>query len=474
MQSKAQEQRRLAAIVLLGFVLRVAFVLKGATIYYGAGQEHYNGDTHSFIQSFLNLWHTGHYTIDPLLPEASFGRLPGYPFFYGLHYIIFGPALAIKASVTSQVLLDTSVIVLLYKASRRWASKGPAQIVALLYATYPFAILWVTVIGSETLSVFCAVLWFNLITKTRNDKKHYCLIGALIALAFYVREYLGILLPISVLLVVIRGLGSGAAMWQRSACMILGFGALYMWWPARNYLNHNEIVLLKPASAGYINLREDMQAYLDWLACWTNDNSSWMESMLHNQPYRYPASIFSSPAEERRAYELTTLAANCGSSFQVRRLSSAGSQLPLPYSAPCNARIAQGFDSLRRSFIAHNPVAYYTKVPFANLRKAFFKSATINQGDSYRPYIHRILFFYRSCLLLFTVASLIIYRNREYLWPIIGYAAFVYCYMSLVFRSLEMRYLLQADVLMLVPAALLISQVLKQALDSEVLGKAHK
>lgn len=448
------------AIVLLGFLLRLAFVLKGATIYYGAGQENTNGDTASFTQSFLNLWHTGHYTLDPLLSEASFGRLPGYPFFYGIHYVLSGPELANDAVIISQVLLDTSVVVLLYNTMRRWTDKMPAQIVAFLYATYPFAILWITVIGSETLSVFCMVLWLNVITRPAGGRKHYWLIGLLAAVTFYVREYLGILLPISVLFVMVSGSGSRVIKWQRGVCVVLGFGMLYAWWPVRNYSNHGKIVLLKPASAGYVNQREDMQAYLDWLACWTNDNSSWMESMLGSQPYRYPSNIFSNPGEERRAYELTALASSCGSSFQVRRLNNLGHQGSLPYSAPCNARIAAGFDSLRRSFIRHNPFAYYTKVPSANLRKAFFKSATINQGDSYTQYLHRILFFYRSCLLLLAVAGLVVYRHKRCLWPVAAYAIFAYCYMSFVFRSLEMRYLLQADVLMLLPAAWLINSAL--------------
>lgn len=460
-QQKATERQWLTAIVALGFLLRLAFLLKGATIYYGTGQEHLNGDSFSFTRSFLNLWHTGHYTLEPLIPEASFGRLPGYPFFYGLHYVLFGPKLVLQALAISQLLLDTATIGLLYKLLRRWTGQDrPARLVALLYATYPFAVIWVTIVGTETLNTFCTVLWLCVITRPFGGRKHYVLVGMLVVAAFYVREYMGALLPISLLFVAVWPLHKTGLLsrWQRVAWVLLGFTAVYAWWPMRNYLNHSRVVLVKPASAGYANQREDMQAYLDWLHCWTNDNTTWVEGLVQDKPLRYPSWIFGNTTEERRAYALTKLAAECGGSFHLRRLDTHDYRLVLPARFHnCNPQITKGFDSLRQNYIRRQPLNYAVAVPFANLRKAFFKSATIHEGTSAtKTLIQRGLFTYRTLLLLLGLAGSILWWRQRQLWPIIVLFGFIYLYISFYFRSLEMRYLLQADVLLLLPAALLI------------------
>ncbi|MBC8084927.1 MAG: glycosyltransferase family 39 protein [Hymenobacter sp.] len=448
----------LPAILVLGLLLRLVFLLKGATLYYGAGREHLNGDSFSFTRSFLKLWYTGHYTLEPLIPDASFGRLPGYPFFYGLHYLVFGPKLVLPALSVSQLLLDTAVIALLHNMLRRWTGQAwPARLGALLYATYPFAIIWVTVVGTETLNTFVTVAWLSILTRPASSWRHYFLVGLLAVLAFYVRPYMGILLPISVLFVRLWPRQAARPRWPRPAWVLLGFGLLYVGWPVRNYVNYGRVVLVKPASAGYANQREDMQAYLDWLHTWTNDNTTWVEGLVQDKVLRYPAEIFAGPAEERRAYALTRLAARCGGSFHLRRLDTHDYRLVLPgVFRSCNPQIAVGFDSLRRSYVQRHPLKYATAVPLANLTKAFFKSTTIHQEQgppAAKQVVQRLLFGYRTLLLLLGMAGLGVGWRKPYFWPVAAYSGFIYLYVSFGFRSLEMRYLLQADVLLLLAAA---------------------
>jgi hypothetical protein len=458
------EKKWLLSIVLLGLLLRVFFLLKGASIYYGVGQEHMNGDSFSFVHSFLNLWKSGNYTLEPLIPDASFGRLPGYPFFYGLHYILFGPKLVLPAIAVSQLLLDTAVIALLHNMLRRWTGQaGPARLVALLYATYPFAIIWVTIVGTETLNTFCTVAWLSVLTRPINSRWHYFTIGLLAALTLLVRVYMGVLLPISLLFVWFWPLPGRRPQWQRVALVAAGFLVLYVGWPIRNYVNQHRLVLLKPASAGYPNQREDMQAYLDWLHCWTNDNTTWLEQMIQNKSYRYPKEIFGSVAEERRAYALTELAARCGSSFHLRRLDTHDYRLVVPSRfANCNPQIAAGFDSLRLSYIRRQPLKYGIAVPLMNFQKAFFKSATVHQDASgTKSLIQKILFGYRTLLLLLGLMGLLFGWRRSFFWPVTACFGSLYLYLSFGFRSLEMRYLLQADILLLLPAAWLLARALR-------------
>ena len=63
-------------------------------------------------------------------------------------------------------LLRNKFIVLLHNMLRRVAGQvWPARVVALLYATYPFAIVWVTVVGTETLNTFLTVAWLSVLTR---------------------------------------------------------------------------------------------------------------------------------------------------------------------------------------------------------------------------------------------------------------------------------------------------------------------
>ena len=45
-------------------------------------------------------------------------------------------------------------------------------------------------------------------------------------------------------------------------------------------------------------------------------------------------------------------------------------------------------------------------------------------------------------------------RRQQALWLVAAVAGFMYVYICFLYRGLEMRYLLQADVLLLLPAAL--------------------
>ena len=76
--------RPLLGILVLGLAARLLFMVVGVPAYYhSTGQFVLNGDSSSYTESFENLWQSGWYTFNKLLPDASFGRLPGYPFFYG-------------------------------------------------------------------------------------------------------------------------------------------------------------------------------------------------------------------------------------------------------------------------------------------------------------------------------------------------------------------------------------------------------
>lgn len=473
---------KLALLFGIGLVLRWQFIAWGSHRLTMFPQEEifYNGDSYSYIWSFRNWWHLGQYTFDFQQPDAAFGRLPGYPLFYGLHYLLVGPARAGLAIACTQALLDSSAALLVFSSVRRLIKPldlgaWVPYVGALLYATNPFFILWVPIIGTETLATFLTLAWLAWLLRPARTTGHFVGLGLLLAAAFYVREYLGVLLPITCVYVLASWPAAPVVAHQgrgRVAALLLvcsTFGALYVLWPVRNYAVAHRLVLLKPLTAGYAQYNVDMVSFRSWVLCWSADLPGWRNKVLASGQVTFPADLFASPEEARQARRGAQLAHDCGSSFRLFQL------YPMPtavgFSANeernalrhnCNTEIEAIFTQLKASYIARHPVRYWFDVPTQNLGRALFKSATTppaNEPPVSWPMMlfRRSLFVWRSLLVVLGMAGLVYYRRQ--LWPVATFVGFMYFFICVVGRALEMRYLLQADALLLVPATLLLGAV---------------
>lgn len=501
-------------MVLLAFALRALFMVYGASAYYHlpAPACYSFSDATTYMWSAENFINSGHYTFDYLEPDAAFGRLPGYPLFYGLHYALFGPGRAIYATAWSQVVLDSLTVLLVFVIVRRLApaSRFAPWVGALLYATYPFIIFWAPILYTELLSTEMALLLLYAMLRYAGTRWAAFGLGLLVAAALFTREYLGLFLPIAMLWVVWAhgGLHQRRA-WEAAVLVGVGFGFLYSGWPIRNYVEHHRLVLLKPKTAGYASYKEDFDDYRSWVQCWTNDENPWVERVLRQAgPVAFPPSVFANAHEQTQARELVALARRCGSSFYMQReaanstiyglrrgkavafrrpqdayCAQSGSKNEIEERSiyavyrdtafmmhdstylfyrnhNCNAAISSGFKQLKASYYRRNPTAYWLNVPSKNLFKAFFKSSTAAPvSGGIRALAVRGLFGYRTLLLLLGVAGLFLYRKEPGLWPVAIYAGAIVLFVCFIMRGLEMRYLLQADVLMLLPAALVLGRL---------------
>lgn len=469
----------LLAILLGGALLRLLFLILGAKLYYGAALAYTNGDSGSYMLSFENLFKHGTYTFDFSEPDAAFGRLPGFPFFYGLHYLLFGPKYAIIATACTQALLDCGSILLIFLVVHRLApaSRVAPYVAAVLYAGYPFIIVWETIMGTELLATFLTMLWLYLLLRAGHRNGAYILIGLELAWLFYTREFLGMLLPITCLYLLLwQGVGGWVAM-RRCVLVCLGFGLLYGWWPVRNYVFQHRIMLVKPERAGFSNYKEDMTSFLDWVHSWSNESTYWLQQVLTNAHPDFPAYVFASSTEQAQAQALVQQANECGSSFIVYRFGkpSPAYEHPGRYQSDanavnCNAQVSVGFAQLRASFKQHHPLQYYAKVPLENLYKVFFKSGTQSaDGTTRKQLLTGLLFGYRSLLLLLGVIGLLVFRQLGAIKLIALFWGCIMLFICLYFRQVEMRYILQADVLLLIPATLLLSRGLASFRQARIL-----
>jgi len=472
--------RLLLIIVVLGLLLRVIFLLWGAASFYHSPTDFYfNGDSNSYSQSFENWWRTGHYTFNFQEPDASYGRLPGYPFFYGILRLLVGQALAPAAVAWAQVLLDSGAVLLVFGSLRRLAPMAPgaALLGAFLYATYPFIIIWTPILGTESLSTDLGLLWLYAILNWRNSRWYALGVGVLVALNLFVREYMAALLPATLLFVLLhQGLANWRTVIGSLALVSLGFGLLYVWWPIRNYSSFQRVVLLKPRTAGYANFTPEVAEYNAWVHCWTSNENPWRDSVLVGSPQvHFPADVFPTPVDAARAQQLVAQARRCGSGYYVQRRnmnnqplsgeSAAGLAPPdTAYqrvkATNCNEITAAGFIGLRMRFRQAYPIRYWLAVPFENLRKTFFKSDTNAVQAGARALLQRGLFSYRTLLLLLGWGGMLLFAFRQPALLACGlFVGIIYTYMWFVMRGVEMRYLLQTDVLMLLPAALVLHKL---------------
>ena len=455
------KRHRLPALLLAALGVRILFLFWGSVRYYGPGEARFvNGDSPSYAQSALNLLRLGRYTFDPSLPDAAFGRLPGYPLFWAIHALIFGEAGAYLAVAVSQVLLDTLGVYLIWLVARRaGGSERTAWIAAALVAFYPFSLIWVTVTGTETMGVFLCLLFLGLLTRLTTSRTALVL-GAVAGVAFLTRPYLLTFLPAALAYWYASGI-RGSLLANRAAMLFLAFALVYLPWPARNLLNHDRLILTKPLSAGYLHFYPDFAAFRAWVYAWQPGLEPYHRQVIGGTaPMDFPPGIFADEEERAEADRLISRGYACGTGFRTWMNLS-------PTVPPCDTEVAAGFQALRSSYMERHPVRGWIVVPALNLRKAVFKSALDRSWS--RPGLGDLgaqaLFLVRTALVLLGFAGIVAFRRTPAVVAVAAVSLPIYLAFAWVFRQIEMRYLIQADVLLLLPAAMALAAIVDRLGD---------
>ncbi|WP_157699006.1 glycosyltransferase family 39 protein [Bernardetia litoralis] len=449
--------------------MRLTFIWWGAYIYYP--NPFYFGDSLSYTQAFLNLWHKGIYSFDLTNPDAYFGRLPAYPLFYGLHYIIFGEKYVYLALAHSQAIIEILAISSLFFTLKRISTINAAYIGTFLYVFYPFTIIWITPVFTESIATSLTIIFFYLIYNLKRNNWYPVYLSVFIALCFYTREYLGIL-------IVSAGIGyiifskdfKEFLKWTLVSSLV--FGSLYSLWPIRNYITTGRVIWIKTVTSGYNTFNLDMINSRQWLYAWTDSANYVLEYMYDKnnivekgKPIYLPSDVAPTQKDENRIYDIMNQSMQCGSSFRLWQ-----KQPPLPTNKDCTKEVARLYDSLFYTYKSNNPVKYYISVPSKNLYKSFFKTSisdskysssksndnlSKNLSVKTKNIIIELLFNYRTFLILvgFTTLFILSIKQKNTL-PISFFILFMYFFITSVIRQVEMRYLLQADTLLLLFSAI--------------------
>jgi len=462
---KNLKEKKIIYILLIGLISRLFFLFFLAKSIFNRTSIFTDSDTFDWAYSIETLIKHGTYSVELSNQYGYFVRMPGYSFFIGIFYLITGCNwdLAFPVIGIVQLLLDVFSIFLIYKIVLKVFSVDKiALIAALLYATYPFIIVWNPVVYSESISVF--LLWVGLYYLVYNEKKRNIYFsGIFIGLALLCRPQIALIVPIIVVYLFFHN--KFKLKFQKIIYFLLMVLLIYGVWPLRNYINYGKIIYT-----------QDLRG----IGCWDNDVLSFMQyiysvktdwepqfgQIIHNEKVVFPRNAYDSKDDSLKLEEAVMLAKNCSSGFSQWK-----GYWKKPFLEPnCNERVIELFTELRNNQMKNHPVNYYFIVPIHNLSKALFKMNLVKNNSHYN-YIKKFLFVYRTLLIILGLFGGVIMlsdkKREQKLFSIIvlGFFGLLYLYLcagtSVQLRNIEMRYFLQADVLLLIPASFVINKIIQ-------------
>jgi hypothetical protein len=439
-----------------------------AKAYLGRETIFYSGsDFGTSLASFNNLIKYGSYTINLDEPLGYFNRMPGYSFIIGIISLIFPKPYNMYVVSLFQILLDVMSIYLLYKICVRFAKNEIAGLIAaFLYATHPIIILWCPVLMSDSLGSFFTLLILYYYSQAESKYKWY-LVGLAIGLGTLIRPQTILTIPIIGLLELIYNLKNFKTYFVSMLIMGLTIICTYGIYPIRNYVFHRQLILFQDlrgsggvwndATVNYMQYIYSVQS--KWDPSWTN--------IMRNEKFTIDKAAFHHPGDSAILMDAIHKAQNCSYTFSCWS-GYWKEQLPKSDSA-CDVELAKTFKLLRDNQIKYNAYHYWVTLPLENLKKCFFKSELSNAKEkSMILKLVPVVFFYRTLLLLIGLfagiwMALKFKENRKYLlFILIGFTSWylLICFGTMPqLRNIEMRYLLPVDVLLIIPAALIINRL---------------
>ena len=419
----------------------------------------YDGkDFGAWLTAFKSLISNGNFTADANHPYGYFGRMPGYSFFIGFFYVIIGKAYYLYVLVALQVLMDSLNIILLYHITKKiFPHSAFIFVPALLYAIHPINIIWAPVLMSECLSLFLMIIGFYYLIVSSN-KWNYAIAGSLFGFNILVRPQVAVLTLVigCVLLMRYLYLNRSTILLKQLLTFSVFVCLLYGTWPVRNYWLHDKI-LFSHDIRGMKAWSIDVYGYM-----WYNFSiqTNWdpqFSQIVKNQDFTINKQIaYAAPSDSIDLARAIYLSKNCGSGF---------SNWPNYWKNSvttnnCDTVIFNLFLKLRAHQIQYNGWHYWVTLPLKNLQKCFFKNDLTVPGKSLIYNIMPLAFLFRTIILILGLIGCVylILQKRPYRYFfIICISFFISWYGSICFgpganmRNIEMRYLMQADNLLIIP-----------------------
>ncbi len=453
-------------IFLLSLVFRFAFLLFGAEVFFG--KEHFYvvgdemvGDTYHWLTFVKNFFEYGIYTDELGSNTGYFSRPPGYAVFIGLVYLICGQQTerAFQVMVFIQVFMDAACVYLIYhiisKSFTQVAAHRTALFACFLYAIYPFAIVQSVLLIAESLSIFFLFLSLYFFTR-KSTNASYLLSGIFIAFAVLLRLQLLLLVPLLILSIIYVYSQQREILIRYTLVFSLAFTAIYIAWPLRNFLISKKLIFTQKLNEHGI-YAPDYMFFVDYIFGMQTNSEPLFSQIILNKAVDIPTAVMVHPEDSLQFIQLVVLLRKCGEGFSYRRFQQGMVDKPLYENQSCNDEIVDIINQLIEHQQQYNALNYYLGVPLSNFSKALFKNRlTAEHQNALLNIAVYVLFSYRTLTIILGLAALLfLLKKTGIIEPPIHIVALAYTLLwygvnSFYVRNMEMRYLLQADVLLLI------------------------
>jgi len=226
-----------------------------------------------YLNQIVNYVNGFGFTIDPLDPIYSVRRTPGYPIFYGIHYLLFGAIGAHKVITFTQIFLHGLAGVCMFRLAYLISmSMKTAFLAAALYGLSPFisSFLYMTI----TESIFPAAIVFSIYLAfscfINNSFLRSFFAGVMMALTVLISPRTGLTIFFIIALLFYFEKLKGINKSKISLIYILAFLTTMAPWTVRNYLLIDKFI---PLETYYINHTMEDQglknmALYRWWSTW--------------------------------------------------------------------------------------------------------------------------------------------------------------------------------------------------------------
>lgn len=448
---KFPTKKALAAVFFPALALRLAFSFFLSRYYFGEISFTF-GDTESFTRPFLNLISQGIYTFDVNNIDAYLYRPPVYPMFWGLHYLFFGSTGAYKAVAFTQSLIDSaSAVLCVLLAARLGCSRRWALLAGVIYVINPVLLVHVPISGTETLAIFLTLASVLLALFPWKSSSLFWS-ALLLALAAMTRQYLGILLPISLIYLAYWCFQSGgfsfAILGRKAVLYLLSFCLFVSPWFFRNAIELGMPTILMGKTTGYATHQEDYLAMRDFYNLYfVNITPIYYSIALRGSDEVSDSEQFGDLAEEAHAASL--LAGRCGPSFLEVR----SSKMPVKDEhlniSPCKDEVVASYNGLRVKALESGGALLFLKAPAGNIFKSVFKQELVEaQSNPLKGLAIRFIFLFRSAYVVLGLLSIVwLWKKPESIYLL--YPIAIILLISFYYRQVEIRYLAQAEALLI-------------------------
>lgn len=451
----------------------------------------FSTDNNWYLNQIKNWKATGEFTMDAENPELTVRRTPGYPLFYGIHYLVFGEKMAHRIIFYSQTLIFAISTLCMFHLSLLLTNDKLASLTcSFLYATSPFLISYTNYTITEgifpALIVFTTYFFFRALKHGQLSDNG--LFGLFFAITVLVRPLTGIL-GLAYLILILSKHKSFRSLVQKKnlvivACFILPLGA----WTIRNYIKTNEIIPLEKFYYGApMDYGKAHCAFRAWVNTWGNSGNLYTEdlgtklkvrAMQNASPEKdikdflskVPAHVKSFHGEDKIKHGMNMLYLVYVDRLEAKKTNpSAGREIL--FQLPMEDKAETYFNDMERSAIQNNLVNYYIIAPLKNYINSIFQSNTHNmamlnpEGRNFNilQIIVKAFCYVLNILLLIAPISLFFIRKNIELKIFIGviYISFT-IFLVAILRHVELRYWLTILPLLYIPLGLGLSMAIKK------------